>query len=161
MHHISSVCINALILFVFILTFFLFLVGSYELDSHTYSCYATIYFSYFQLKDFLKKCKVGNFTKQVKQIVEKLDENCKYITNRRRSATISLSDTKAIVSSDCSIYRVGGHGWAMGLGNLQCQGVLLIWIIVGQGHTVLAVGAVWFGFGNFSFGFHFFFPLYG
>ena len=27
------------------------------------------------------------------------------------------------------------------LGNFQCRGVLLIWIVVGQGPTVLAVGA--------------------
>ena len=30
----------------------------------------------------------------------------------------------------------------MVLGNLQCRGVLLVWIVVGQGPTVLAVGAV-------------------
>ena len=29
----------------------------------------------------------------------------------------------------------------MVLGNFQCQGVLLIWIIVGQGPAALAVGA--------------------
>ena len=29
----------------------------------------------------------------------------------------------------------------MVLGNFQCRGVLLIWIIVGQGPTALAVGA--------------------
>ena len=29
----------------------------------------------------------------------------------------------------------------MVLVNFQCQGVLLLWIIVGQGRTVLAVGA--------------------
>ena len=29
----------------------------------------------------------------------------------------------------------------MVLGKLQCRGVLLVWIVVGQGPTVLAVGA--------------------
>ena len=36
---------------------------------------------------------------------------------------------------------------------VQCQGVLLIWIIVGQGPTVLAVGADgywWLVFGYFA-----------
>ena len=28
-----------------------------------------------------------------------------------------------------------------GAGTIQCQVVLLVWIMVGQGHTVLAVGA--------------------
>ena len=32
-------------------------------------------------------------------------------------------------------------GGAMMLGNFQCRGVLLIWIIVGQGPTALAAGA--------------------
>ncbi|XP_052284319.1 nucleolar complex protein 2 homolog [Dreissena polymorpha] len=49
-----------------------------------------------QLKDFLKKCKVGNFTKQVRQIVDKVEENSKYIVARRRTVNISLADDKAI-----------------------------------------------------------------
>ena len=28
------------------------------------------------------------------------------------------------------------------LGNFQCRGVLLIWLLVGQGPTVLSVGAI-------------------
>ena len=39
--------------------------------------------------------------------------------------------------------------------NFQCQGVLLIWIIVGQGPTVLAVGANWGGFDICSLVHHF------
>ena len=43
----------------------------------------------------------------------------------------------------------------MVLGKLQCRGVLLIWIIVGQGPIALAVGAGggWFGhfFSRLSF----------
>ena len=36
----------------------------------------------------------------------------------------------------------GVVGWCDGAGyNFQCRGVLLIWIIVGQGLTVIAVGA--------------------
>ena len=35
----------------------------------------------------------------------------------------------------------GGGSQAMVLDDFQCQGVILIWIIVGQGPTVLAVGA--------------------
>ena len=32
-------------------------------------------------------------------------------------------------------------GWCEGAVNFQCRGVLLIWIIVGQGPVALAVGA--------------------
>ena len=41
-----------------------------------------------------------------------------------------------------------GSGRAIVLGKFQCRGVLLIWIIVGQGPTLLAVGA---GGGCFDF----------
>jgi nucleolar complex protein 2 len=53
----------------------------------------------FQLKEFVKKCKVGNFTKQMKQILDKVEENSTFITSRRRSANLNLSDRKAIVSN--------------------------------------------------------------
>ncbi|XP_022339464.2 nucleolar complex protein 2 homolog [Crassostrea virginica] len=49
-----------------------------------------------QLRDFLKKCKVANYCKQIKQIVDKVDENAKFINNRRKSTSIKLSDTKAV-----------------------------------------------------------------
>ena len=39
--------------------------------------------------------------------------------------------------------------------NFQCQGVLLIWIIVGQGPIVLAVGAGGGGLDIFSLIYHF------
>ena len=39
----------------------------------------------------------------------------------------------------------------MVLGKRQCRGVLLIWIIVGQGPTALAVGAGWGGLDIFTF----------
>ena len=47
--------------------------------------------------------------------------------------------------------------------NFQCQGVLLIWMIVGQGSTVLAVGAGGDGSDIFSLLYHFsfFLPLSG
>ena len=35
---------------------------------------------------------------------------------------------------------LGWSGGAIVLGNFQCQGTLLIWIIVGQGPSVLAFG---------------------
>ena len=36
-----------------------------------------------QMKDFLKRCKVANYCKKVKQLVDKIEENAKYITNKR------------------------------------------------------------------------------
>ena len=44
----------------------------------------------------------------------------------------------------CSLREGGGYGQAMVLGNFECRGFLLIWIIEGQGHTVLAEGRMRF-----------------
>lgn len=49
-----------------------------------------------QIKDFLKKCKVANFCKQIKQILDKVEETSKFITDRRKNANITLSDSKSI-----------------------------------------------------------------
>ena len=51
----------------------------------------------------------------------------------------------------------GGPGGAMLLVNFHCRGVLLIWIVVEQGPTAVAVGAGGGCFGHFSLFFHFFF----
>ena len=47
--------------------------------------------------------------------------------------------------------RVGRWCWV----SFQCRGVLLVWIIVGQGPTVLAVGAGGGWMGVFSLVYHF------
>ncbi|XP_060066445.1 nucleolar complex protein 2 homolog isoform X2 [Ylistrum balloti] len=49
-----------------------------------------------QLKAFLKKCKVANYCKQIRQILDKVEENSKFITNRRKSFNVNLADTKTI-----------------------------------------------------------------
>lgn len=56
------------------------------------------------MKEFLKKCKVANFSKQIKQIVDKVEENSKFISARRRTANVSLADDKAIVSQICFVH---------------------------------------------------------
>ncbi|CAG2242680.1 NOC2 [Mytilus edulis] len=53
--------------------------------------------SILQMKEFLKKCKIANYCKQIKQIVDKVQETSKFITDRRKSVSFSISDDKAIV----------------------------------------------------------------
>ena len=55
-------------------------------------------FILFQLKKFTKTCKVPNYSKQVRSILTKMEENSKTITQRRRTANLSLADTSAVVS---------------------------------------------------------------
>ncbi|CAH1773053.1 unnamed protein product, partial [Owenia fusiformis] len=49
-----------------------------------------------QLKEFVKKCKVANYTRQIKQILEKINETVKVITERRRKASINIRDLRAM-----------------------------------------------------------------
>ena len=53
----------------------------------------------------------------------------------------------------CGVGRVVRWCWV----KFQCRGVLLIWIIVGQGPIALAVGAGWGCLDIFSLVYHFFF----
>ena len=45
----------------------------------------------------MKSCKVANYTKQIKQIVDKVEESVKVIAERRKEASLNLADNKAIV----------------------------------------------------------------
>ena len=57
---------------------------------------------------------------------------------------ISWSSEFAIYMSLQDLFDATGWlGWAMVLGSFQCQGVLLLLHIVGQGPAVLAAGAGW------------------
>lgn len=48
------------------------------------------------LKEFSKKCKVANYTKKVKQLTEKMEENYKFIESRRVSCNIALADVQGL-----------------------------------------------------------------
>nr|CAG4640698.1 EOG090X02MG [Eulimnadia texana] len=49
-----------------------------------------------QIKAFLKKCDFPNYTKKMKQLLEKIQENSQFVENKRRQVSFDLSNTEAV-----------------------------------------------------------------
>ncbi len=43
-----------------------------------------------QLKAFVKTCKVANYSKKMRQLLAKVEENSKFITEKRRAVTFKV-----------------------------------------------------------------------
>ncbi|XP_026757065.2 nucleolar complex protein 2 homolog [Galleria mellonella] len=60
-----------------------------------------------QLKQFLKTCTVANYTKKLRQLLEKIEENAKFIDSERSKISFSLKDDKMIKAWESSIKTKG------------------------------------------------------
>merc|ERR1712129_267912 len=61
----------------------------------------------FQLKDFLKKCKVSNYTWEIKAILDKTVANQKFIETRRKPVTFGVGDAQKIQVWEAQVGRDG------------------------------------------------------
>merc|ERR1711915_1011017 len=61
----------------------------------------------FQIKDFLKKCKVPNYTKKMKTLLDKTIANQKFIETRRKSVAFSVGDAQKIQIWETQVGRDG------------------------------------------------------
>ncbi|XP_011554611.3 nucleolar complex protein 2 homolog [Plutella xylostella] len=60
-----------------------------------------------QIKQFLKVCTVSNYTKKLRQLLEKIEENAKFIERERAKISFALSDTKMIAAWEASVRTKG------------------------------------------------------
>lgn len=60
-----------------------------------------------QLKSFIKKCKVPNYTKKMKQLLEKIYENQNFIESKRKDVSFGIADTKLVRNWEISVKQIG------------------------------------------------------
>ncbi|KAI8517299.1 Nucleolar complex protein 2 [Branchiostoma belcheri] len=83
------------------------LLTYFNTQAHTMGFPELVLTSILQMKDFMKKCKVANYTRQIKQILDKVQETCKFITDRRASVNFSLTDKQAIENWERQTKQLG------------------------------------------------------
>ncbi|XP_023247323.1 nucleolar complex protein 2 homolog isoform X2 [Copidosoma floridanum] len=64
-------------------------------------------FAVLELKGFLKKCKVANYCRKMKQLLEKIEENRKFIITERSKRTFDLFNLKEIDAWESEIKAKG------------------------------------------------------
>ncbi|XP_059060509.1 nucleolar complex protein 2 homolog [Achroia grisella] len=76
-------------------------------ESHTIAFPDTTLLAVMQIKQFLKNCSVANYTKKLRQLLEKIEENAKFIESERSKISFSLKDEKMIAAWESSIKTKG------------------------------------------------------
>ncbi|XP_028170181.1 nucleolar complex protein 2 homolog [Ostrinia furnacalis] len=76
-------------------------------ESHSIAFPDIMLLAIVQIKQFLKTCSVSNYTKKMRQLLEKIEENSKFIEKERSKVTFSLNDNKMITAWESSIRTKG------------------------------------------------------
>ncbi|KAL0894936.1 hypothetical protein ABMA27_013433 [Loxostege sticticalis] len=76
-------------------------------ESHTIAFPDITLLAVIQIKQFLKVCSVSNYTKKLRQLLEKIEENSKFIEKERAKVSFALSDSKMVTAWETSIRTKG------------------------------------------------------
>ncbi|XP_076848132.1 LOW QUALITY PROTEIN: nucleolar complex protein 2 homolog [Brachyhypopomus gauderio] len=60
-----------------------------------------------QLKTFLKECRAATYCKQMRQLLEKVQENCGFISVRRQKAAFGVADADAVAAWEKQVAEEG------------------------------------------------------
>ncbi|XP_013168374.1 PREDICTED: nucleolar complex protein 2 homolog [Papilio xuthus] len=60
-----------------------------------------------QIKQFLKSCNVSNYTKKMRQLMEKIEENSRFIDRERSKISFALNDEKMVAAWESNIKAKG------------------------------------------------------
>ena len=52
----------------------------------------------------MKKCKIPNYNKKMKHLLEKIKENQQFIESKRKDVTFAIGDTKAVKDWEVSVF---------------------------------------------------------
>ncbi|KAI4457211.1 nucleolar complex 2 and rad4-related [Holotrichia oblita] len=73
------------------------------LKSHSVAFPDLSFLCIIQIKTFLKKCSVAAYCRKMRQILEKIEQNNKFILTERKSATFNLAETQKIEAWETTI----------------------------------------------------------
>ncbi|KAL3274218.1 hypothetical protein HHI36_015630 [Cryptolaemus montrouzieri] len=76
-------------------------------QSHSISFPELSFICRVQMKEFLKKCKNANYSRKMKQVLEKIEQNAQFIENERKKVTLSLKDFKQIEGWESQVRNKG------------------------------------------------------
>nr|CAG4641530.1 EOG090X02MG [Eurycercus lamellatus] len=83
------------------------MLESLQCQSHSVAFPETALPVILQLKKFIKNCPLANYTKKMKQLLEKVQETVQFVERQRASVHFELADTKAVLALENQIKQTG------------------------------------------------------
>ena len=83
------------------------LLDAMQAQSHSAAFPETALPAILQLKQFIKKCPLPSYTKKMKQLLDKIQENVKFVEKYRAGVHFELADTQAVMALENQMKAAG------------------------------------------------------